>query len=112
MTIDYLLEHPFVAVLAILTAVLGVGRLTRLITYDDYPPTIWLRIRWATVTRDSGWSKLATCFWCAAPWLMLPCMAWGVFTSFHWTWWAFWGWLALSYVVSMVVARDEPADSD
>lgn len=95
--------------LAVLTAVLGVGRLTRLITYDDYPPTVWFRRWWIQrVTRGNGWGKLADCLWCAAPWLMLPCLAWGVFTSFQWPWWAFWGWLGLSYVTSMVVARDEP----
>jgi hypothetical protein len=96
--------------LALATAILGVGRLTRLITYDDYPPTIWLRARWIKLTKAGGWSKLATCFWCAAPWLLLPCIAWAWLTQLNWTWWLFFGWMGVSYLISMVVARDEPPE--
>lgn len=110
MTVAYLLEHPFVLVLAVLVATVGVARLTRLITYDTYPPVAWLRSKWQGLTRDGEWSKLATCGFCAAPYLMAACLLWGVFTAFHWSWWAFWGWLALSYVSSMIFARDEPAE--
>lgn len=95
----------------VLVAVLGVGRVARLVTYDDYPPTIWLRSRWAALTHDNGWSKLASCFWCATPWLMLVALVWfwlGYGTWVETAWWIFWGWLAISYLCSMIVARDEP----
>ena len=110
MNIDY--TNPWTLFLAILTAVLGVGRLVRVITYDDFPPTIWARMTWDRLTNDGPWAKLAHCFWCATPWIMLVAMVWGWFalgTDWAWTCWAFWGWMALSYVSSMIVARDEPA---
>lgn len=101
--------------LAVLTAVLGVGRLTRLITYDDYPPTAWFRRWWIQkVTRGNGWGKLADCQWCCAPWIMLVCIGWfllgPVSPAFVWSWWLFWSWLGLAYAVSMVVVRDEPPE--
>jgi uncharacterized iron-regulated membrane protein len=102
---------PWVALIVV--AVLGVGRLSRLITYDDYPPTIAIRARWAAITHDGGWSKLASCFWCLTPWLMLVAGVWfwlGYGTWAEAAWWVFFGWLAISYLTSMVVARDEPAE--
>lgn len=102
-------------VVAILTLLFGVGRLARVITYDDFPPSAAVRAAWDTITNDGPWSKLAHCFWCLTPWITLVAMGWwalGVaIEPFAWLWWIFWGWLALSYVASMIVARDEPADS-
>lgn len=103
--------NPILDIVAVLVAVLGAGRLTRVITYDDYPPSVWVRNWWRKVTRDGGWSKLASCFWCASPWVMLVCMGTGLISfnqAWEPVWWLFWGWLALSYVTAMVIARDEP----
>lgn len=103
-------------IVAVLVLVLGAGRLTRIITYDDFPPAIWARAAWDRVTNDGDWAKLAHCFWCAGPWVTLAAMGWFAaglaVTWIAWTWWLFWGWLALSYVTSMIVARDEPAGGD
>jgi hypothetical protein len=97
---------------AVAVLVLGVGRLVRIITYDDFPPSAWARSVWDTITNDGPWSKLAHCFWCLTPWVMLGAMAWyWVGTMVPWinvAWWIFWGWLALSYLASMIIARDEP----
>lgn len=95
---------------AVLVAVLGTGRLTRVIVHDDFPPSVWARIKWDSLTRDGSWSKLAHCWWCATPWIMAICIAWGYFSSLHWSWWLFWGWLGLSYLAAIVIARDEPAE--
>lgn len=107
--------NGWVDVAAIVTIVLGVGRLTRVITYDDYPPTIWLRSWWINrVTKGNGWGKLATCFWCFSPWATLVAMVWGLVSfgrPWEVAWWIFWGWLALSYLVPMVIARDEPPET-
>lgn len=103
-----LMENPALFVLAVVTAVLGVGRLTRVLTYDSFPPAVWIRDRWSRITKDGGWSLLARCFWCATPWIMLGCILWAILSDFHWTWWAFWAWLGLSYLAAMVIARDDP----
>lgn len=99
---------------AVLIAVLGVGRLARVLTYDKFPPAIKVRMFWDRVTSDGQWALLAHCFWCASPWIMLICMGWfyvgTLIVGIGIAWWIFWGWLALSYVASMIVARDEPAE--
>lgn len=98
--------------IAIPILILGAGRFTRLVTYDDFPPTIWLRVQWDKVTEGSTWNKLLHCFWCFGHWATLLVGAWfvvGIFVPWiAWTWWIVWTWFALSYLVSMLVARDEP----
>jgi hypothetical protein len=111
------LDPHFVLVLAIAVGILGSARLTRVITYDDYPPAEWVRERWTYLTRSrrhstperivpGAWSKLVTCWWCATPYVTAGCAAHGYFTSLHWSWWAVWGVLGASYVAAMVIARD------
>jgi hypothetical protein len=106
-------SSPFYLVLAILVAVLGVGRLTRILVYDDYPPTMWLRRKWIDLTKAGPWAKLATCLWCASPYVAAVCVAWGALSfnrPWEWTWWVFWGTLSVAYVAAMVLVRDEPAE--
>lgn len=102
------LDQPLLIIAAVIVAVFGVGRLSRVITYDKFPPAVWVRLQWQKITKDGPWALLASCFWCATPWIMAVCIAWGWFSSLHWTWWAFWGWLALSYIATIIIARDEP----
>lgn len=114
MTISTLIDHPLLLLLAVLVVVFGAGRLTRVLTYDLYPPTIALRSWWiGKVTKGNGWAKLADCFWCASPWVTAIAIGTFFLTPLQpwilWTWWIFWGWLALAYVAAIVLARDEPA---
>lgn len=94
-------------VLAIAVGVLSTARLTRLVTQDTFPPSIWLRIKWDTRTQDTAWNPLLHCHWCFAPWAMVPVGLWGVLSDMHWSWWMFNGWLAGAYLASMIVERDE-----
>lgn len=93
--------------LAVGVGILSVGRLTRLITQDSFPPVVWLRMKWDAKTEGGGWNLLLHCHWCLAPWLVLPIGAWALLTDFHWSWWLFNGWLAIAYLTSMIVERDE-----
>ena len=101
-------------VFAILVAVLGVGRLTRVITYDDFPPARWVREKWVEKTDGTGWQLLAICWWCASFWVALACAGWWVAGLFFvwaaWAWWIFWGSLAISYLAAMVIVRDTPEE--
>lgn len=103
-------QHPLIAVAAILTTILGVGRLTRVIVHDSFPPAVWWRITWARITKDGPWVKLFTCWWCLSFWVTLVCIGHAWLSGLAWHWWLFWGALALSYVAAMVIARDEPAE--
>lgn len=108
---------PLTIVAAVLVAVLGVGRLARVIIYDAFPPAAWLRAKWADLMWDrqrqesNPWGLLLNCPWCLIPWIMAACIGWffgGLAIEWvAWSWWLFWGWLALAYVSSMVYVRDE-----
>lgn len=109
--IDTFLTDGWLIVAAALVAIFGVGRLSRIVTYDDFPPAARIRAWWRTRNNDGPWTKLLTCPWCFTPWAMLACLGW--FAAGLWVlwiaiaWWVFWGWLALSYAASIVIAYDE-----
>lgn len=106
-------EIPVFAAAAIV-AILGVGRLTRAIVHDDFPPSVWWRITWSRITNDGPWSKLFLCWWCLSFWVALFCIGWfiaGWYVAWiAWAWWIFWGGLALGYAATMVIVRDEPSE--
>jgi hypothetical protein len=102
------------ATLAIIVLVVGSARLTRILTIDDYPPSIAIRVWWQKVTHDGPWAKLVSCPWCAGPWITLIALASFAGSFLHpalgWIWWGFWGWLCLSYWVSQYVYFDQGKD--
>jgi hypothetical protein len=106
----------WVAVLAVVVTVVGSARLTRVITHDDYPPAMALRIWWDTVTKDGPWAKLVHCPWCLGPWVTLGAIVSFLVSFSHpalgWAWWLFWGWLTLSYWTSQYVHFDEGRSDD
>jgi hypothetical protein len=112
--VTIVLHDPIVGVLAILVAIFGVGRLTRVIVHDDFPPAMWWRDTWKRITNDGPWSKLFLCWWCLSFWVSLACIGHALLATTHefwfWSWWIFWGALALSYVATMVIVRDEPKE--
>ncbi len=116
MTINWTHPDLVLLLLAAAVAVFGVGRLSRVLTVDAFPPAAWVREKWSALTKDGDWSLLARCFWCATPWLMAVCLVWfWVGTLVLWiavTWWIFWGWLALAYIATIIIARDEPAERE
>lgn len=94
-------------VLAAIVGVVGVARLTRLVVDDEFPPVVWLRAFYMSHV-PASWASLPTCAFCTAPYFAALALAWAEFSHLHWTWWVFWGWLAGSYVASMIVVRDTP----
>lgn len=100
---------------AVLVLVLGVGRMARLITHDVFPPAVWLRQTWTNAMKEhSDWVILAFCHWCAGFWITVVAFFWFLLSlSVEWVavaWWLFWTPFALSYVSSIIVSRDEPAE--
>lgn len=116
MTLAQLIDNPFLMVLAILTVIFGVGRFTRVMVHDPFPPAIAVRMAWDRITNDGPWSKLLHCWWCFSFWATLGCIgwfAWGQIPGWGFLnviWWVFWGALAMSYLAAIVIARDEPND--
>lgn len=97
-------------VAAAIIGILSIARLTRLLTQDTFPPAVWFRIKWDTITKEGAWAMLAHCHFCLAPWIAIPIGAWALLSDFHWSWWLFNGWLAVAYLASMVVHFDEGKD--
>jgi undecaprenyl pyrophosphate phosphatase UppP len=106
------LDNIWIALLAIVVGVVGVARLTRAIVHDDFPPSVWWRMQWSKWTNDGPWAKLFLCWWCLSFWVALVCIGWflliDVAPFFLWSWWIFWGGLALGYLAAMLIVRDEP----
>lgn len=101
---------------ALAALLLGAGRLTRVIYYDDFPPSMWLRVKWDALTEESTWNKLIHCPWCLGMWVGVFAGAWfGVGLVVDWimvAWWIVWGFLAIGYLIPMIIVRDEPADNE
>lgn len=108
------LDNIWIALLAIVVGVVGVARLTRAVVHDDFPPFVWWRIQWARITNDGPWDKLFNCWWCLSFWVALTCIGWFLLIDVHvfflWSWWIFWGGLALGYLATMLIVRDEPKE--
>jgi hypothetical protein len=106
-TLPYIFIHVAVAAL-------GVGRFTRAVVYDDFPPSVWWRDRWELWTDGTGWQNLFTCWWCFSFWVALACIGWWIaglyFLWVAWAWWIFWGAFALGYLAPMIIVRDQPKD--
>ena len=100
-------DDPLVIAAAVLVGILSAARLTRLIVDDEWPPVLWAKAQYQGRVPEQ-WSKLVSCAACAAPWAVLPVLAWALVSELHWTWWVFNGWLAGSYVATMIVWRDYP----
>ena len=103
-----------VTLLMLATTVLGSGRLTRVLVYDEFPPSVWIRIQWSRITDDGPWAKLVHCWWCASFWITLICVGWWIAGTFvpwiGFAWWVFWGTLSLSYLATMIIVRDTPKE--
>ena len=94
-------------VAATVVAVLSIARLTKLLTEDTWPPAAFLRNMW--IGRFQGaWGELFLCPFCMAPWVGVAVLTAGWLSDLHPVWWWFNGWLAVSYVAAMIVARDIP----
>lgn len=100
------MRPEFYYLAAAVVGVLGTARIVRLVTADEFPPTEWLRLKWAVAVGEK-WGKLLNCLWCFSPYATAANLAWAVISDLHWTWWVFNGWMAASYAASWVVYHDE-----
>lgn len=98
-------------VAAALVGIVSVARTARLLTYDDFPPARWLRVRYvALLPEDSPWAKLADCPFCLAPYLTLGMAGWAWLADLNTAWWVINGIWAASYLAAILVAYDQPEE--
>lgn len=96
--------------------VISSARLTRLATYDKFPPVKWVREHYENWTdkteRRRGWQILAWCAYCMSFWPTLLVVLTGYYSHWHDYWWLFFGSLAASYLAAIFMIHDgDPDDS-
>lgn len=107
----------WIAVVAVV--VMGTARVTRLVTFDHFPPVKWARNKFAEATDGSDWQLLAFCGYCASFWIAGVVVGWAVLAGVldgpvdvggmalgEKVWWLLFGTLGASYAAAMVMARD------
>lgn len=100
---------------AVLIGIVSVARTARLVVWDDYPPTMWLRDRWDRATGESAWNKLLHCQFCITPYMSAVMLAWWWFAEraggvWDNVWWIVNGVWAASYIAASWVAYDQPEE--
>jgi len=101
-----MLSPEFFWVAVALVTVTSAARLTRLVTFDHFPPVKWLRNKYAAKTDGSDWQLLAYCGYCASFWVTLVVVAWGWATDWQTAWWLVNGVLGASYDAAILMTND------
>lgn len=99
-------EWIAVAVVTVMSA----ARLTRLATFDSFPPVAWLRDKYADATDGTKWQILAFCPYCASFWITLAVVLSGYYSDFHEVWWLINSILGASYLAAIVQVHDGDDD--
>lgn len=114
-------EFYWIAV-AVVTVVSS-SRITRLLTWDKFPPIKAVRDWYGNKTDGSGWDILAYCGYCMSFWVTLAIIEWGwlagVFdntsrgsdTATH-IWWYTNAIFAASYLAAILMANDGDEGDD
>jgi hypothetical protein len=97
-------EFYWIAVAVVTT--LSSARITRLITWDSFPPSVRVRMLWDRITRDGEWALLVHCGYCFGLWAAGFVVLWGYLSDFNTAWWLFNGWLGAGYLAAIVMAND------
>lgn len=92
-------------VMAGILSVAATARLTRLLTWDTYPPVVALRMWWDNHTSED-WSELVHCGYCASMYIAPVVVLSGYFSDWHPIWWIITGTLTAAYGGAMMMAYD------
>lgn len=105
-------EFEWVAI-AVVTIV-SAARITRLLTFDAFPPIRWVREKIEDKLDGSGWELIAYCPWCMSFWVTLGLVGWGYGTDWDLYWWLVNSIFAGAYLAAMTMVRDgdDSDDSD
>lgn len=101
--------------------ILASARLTRLVTFDHFPPVKWVREKYIEATDGSDWQLLGFCPYCASFWVTLAVLGSGVAVGatdlpdlgvLAQAWWILMGSLGASYLAAMVMVHDGDDEDD
>lgn len=110
------MSTEFYWVAVVLVTIVSVARITRLLTFDKFPPVKHFRDKYENKTDGTDWFWLALCGYCMAPWVSIPVIGLGFAadvygpsypdTTAALVWWIVTGWWAVSYLAAIVMAND------
>lgn len=106
MTVESALMWIAIAVVTVMSA----ARITRLVTFDAFPPAAWVRAKFDDLTEENDWSLLVHCGYCFSFWATLAVALWGYFSGWHTAWWLTNSILGGSYLAAIVMAADKDGD--
>lgn len=116
------MSNEFYWVAVAVVTITSASRLTRLATWDHFPPIEWARNKYADLTDGSGWQLLAFCGYCASFWItglvLLTAYFAGVLdrdsTAEVWTrvWWIVNGTFGASYLAAILMVHDGDDGND
>ncbi len=109
MTTATLVYYAFAFIVGTVT----VGRVTRLVVDDDFPPVVWLRGWWIRNAPEK-WADLAVCAFCISFWIAavnggLAWLSYNGDGKLDWWWWVPNLIFASAYIGAMINRRDIPA---
>lgn len=93
-----------------LVSVFSAARITRLVTYDAFPPSAWVRAKFDDLTNENDWSLLVHCGYCFSFWATIAVVLSGYFSGWHTAWWLTNSILGGSYLAAIVMAADKDGD--
>src|ERR1044072_6033248 len=97
---------PFEWVAIAVVTVMSAARITRLITYDDFPPAMWVRDAWDRLTDNGPWALLFHCPYCMGFWVTIGVTLWGWLSGWHTAWWVTNSICGASYCAAIVMVHD------
>lgn len=104
------MSTEFLWVAIALTTIVSSSRLTRVVTFDVFPPARWLRDAWGNLMDRSrltqGYAILLFCQWCFSFWATLAVVLWGFLADWNEVWWIINGSLAASYLAAIFMTND------
>lgn len=108
------MSHEFWWVAVAVLTVTSTARITRLLTFDDFPPVKVVRDafgRWTDKTdRRRGWQLLAYCGYCMSFWVALLVIGTGWTSDWHEVWWLVNSAFGGSYLAAILMAHDGDED--
>lgn len=110
------MSTEFVWTAIAVVTIVSSARLTRLVTYDVFPPARWLRHAWGNLMDRSrhtqGYAILTFCQWCFSFWATLVVVLWGYFADWNTLWWIVNGSLGGSYLAAILMTHDGDVSKD
>lgn len=106
--------NAFAVIAAFIVVTGAVARLTRNLTFDNFPPAAMYRRLVERIANGTAWGELATCPYCLGIWVALPftviaaglLFGWAIFGTLVGVFFVFCAWMTVGYLAGIIVATN------